>query len=161
MLGMLRTCCVRLPLCCMLCPAFDLRDRKLSEPAAFDEDTPAAGNRGRGRPKGSRNKRSLTLQEKLAALRFDPVTALARIAMNRKNPVELRLKAAAEAAPYVHAKLRLSEVAVTGADRGPLEVRTSGSDVSKLDSSPGASRSCLPITAKKARAFSPQYQGRI
>jgi len=101
----------------------DFEDEEAEAPSAASA-RPGEGNRGRGRPPGSRNKRTKTLQEKLAALKFDPVTSLARIAMNRKNPVDIRLRAAAEAAPYVYAKLRASEVALTGATGGPVRVES-------------------------------------
>jgi hypothetical protein len=38
------------------------------------------------------NKRTREVVEKLAALRCDPIAGMARIAMNRKNPVELRAR---------------------------------------------------------------------
>ena len=47
--------------------------------------------------------------EKLAALRCDPITGMARIALNKKNPVELRAKMFAELAQYVAPKRKALE----------------------------------------------------
>lgn len=55
------------------------------------------------------NKRTLDVIERLAALRCDPITGMARIALNMKNPVELRAKMFAELAQYVAPKRKAVE----------------------------------------------------
>jgi hypothetical protein len=64
---------------------------------------------GQGRPKGALNKRTLDVIDKLAALRCDPIAGMARIAMNKKNPVELRGRMYAELAQYVAPKRKALE----------------------------------------------------
>ena len=64
---------------------------------------------GPGRPKGVKNKRTLLLEDKLEALGCDPIAYLAEVMMDEARPVELRMKAAAELAPYVWPKRRAIE----------------------------------------------------
>src|SRR6476619_2592195 len=64
---------------------------------------------GPGRPKGVKNKRTLILEDKLEALGCDPIAYLAEVMMDEAKPVELRMKAAAELAPYVWPKRRAIE----------------------------------------------------
>ena len=45
---------------------------------------------GRGQHEAAINKRTLQVIDRLAALKCDPIAGMARIAMDRKNPVELR-----------------------------------------------------------------------
>jgi len=67
------------------------------------------GNSGRpiglpktgGRKKGTPNRATLTLQERLEAVDCDPLLELARIAMNANNPIEIRVRCLSEIAPYV------------------------------------------------------------
>ena len=66
---------------------------------------------GSGRKKGTKNKRTRELEEKLQAVGCDPLTGLARIALNRKNPPELRFKAFAELMPYRYPKRKSVEIA--------------------------------------------------
>lgn len=73
---------------------------------------------GQGRPKGSLNKATVDIAEKLAKLRCDPLIGMARIAMNRKNPLELRGRMFAELAQYVAPKRRAVE---HSADKPTLE----------------------------------------
>ena len=54
------------------------------------------GERRDGRQRGAPNKRTLDVIERLAALRCDPIAGMARIALNKKNPVELRARMFAE-----------------------------------------------------------------
>ena len=67
------------------------------------------GERRNGRQRGAPNKRTLDVIERLAALRCDPITGMARIALNMKNPVELRAKMFAELAQYVAPKRKAVE----------------------------------------------------
>jgi hypothetical protein len=64
---------------------------------------------GQGRPKGALNKRTRDVIERLAALRCDPIAGMARIAMNKKNPVELRGRMFSELAQYVAPKRKALE----------------------------------------------------
>ena len=65
-----------------------------------------AGNAGKGRPKGARNKRTVELIEKAVASGYqDPVDFLLSIVADTKADMSLRIDAAKAAAPYVRAKL--------------------------------------------------------
>src|SRR3954452_17423899 len=66
---------------------------------------------GPGRPRGSRNKRSLAVEEKLAELGCDPITAMALLAMDNTIAIELRIKLYCELAGYVAPKLKAIEQA--------------------------------------------------
>lgn len=66
-------------------------------------------NAGKGRKKGVPNKRTLEVAERLAKMRCDPITGMARIAMNKKNPPELRGRMYAELAQYIAPKRRAIE----------------------------------------------------
>jgi hypothetical protein len=70
---------------------------------------PVTRTSGQGRPKGALNKRTLDVIEKLAVERCDPIAGMARIAMNEKNPVELRARMFAELAQYVAPKRKAME----------------------------------------------------
>ena len=87
--------------------------------------TPKTGGRKRGTP----NRVTTALEEKLNAIGCDPVIELAKIAMNAKNPLEIRVRCLIEIAPYVFPKRR------------PVDGSTDESKVinvtSKLDSSAG------------------------
>jgi hypothetical protein len=61
-----------------------------------------------GRQLGAPNKH-LEVAERLAGLRCDPITGMARIAMNKRNPVELRGRVFAELAQYVAPKRKALE----------------------------------------------------
>ena len=68
---------------------------------------------GAGRPIGSRNHYNATVAEllqkrvdELGQENYDPVIAMAEIALNDKYPIELRFKAHAEVAQYVRTKCR-------------------------------------------------------
>lgn len=61
------------------------------------------------RPKGSKNKRTQEIEEKLAALGCDPIEGMAKIAKNPKNTAELRGKMFAELAQYVAPKRKAIE----------------------------------------------------
>ncbi len=66
---------------------------------------------GAGRPVGSRNHYNATVAEllqtrinELGHENYDPVIAMAEIALNDEYPIELRFKAHAEVAQYVRTK---------------------------------------------------------
>jgi hypothetical protein len=70
---------------------------------------PVTRTSGQGRPKGALNKRTLDVIDKLATERCDPIAGMTRIAMNKKNPVELRARMFAELAQYVAPKRKAME----------------------------------------------------
>ena len=57
---------------------------------------------GQGRPEGTLNKRTLLTSSRQRG--GDPIVGMARIAMNQKNPVELRARMFAELSQYVAPK---------------------------------------------------------
>lgn len=63
-----------------------------------------------GRAKGTPNRRTLDIQQRLDALRCDPIEGMARIAMDAANPPELRGRMFAELAQYVAPKRKSVEV---------------------------------------------------
>jgi hypothetical protein len=70
----------------------------------------AKGRKTGGRKKGTPNKRSQTVTEKLEALGCDPIAGMARIAMNTKNPIELRAQMFKELAQYIAPKRKAIEL---------------------------------------------------
>lgn len=70
----------------------------------------AIGKKTGGRIKGTPNKRTVEIVELLEALDCEPVAGMASIAMDQRNPVELRGRMFAELANYVHAKKRATEI---------------------------------------------------
>ena len=64
---------------------------------------------GPGRPRGSRNKRHLAVEAKLAELGCDPIAAMALLAMDEAVAIELRSKLYCELAGYVAPKLKATE----------------------------------------------------
>src|SRR3954452_20908708 len=64
---------------------------------------------GPGRPLGSRNRRSLAVEEKLAELGCDPISAMALLATDETVAIELRIKLYCELAGYVAPKLKAIE----------------------------------------------------
>ena len=67
------------------------------------------GERRGGRKAGTPNRRTVEVAEKLAALKCDPISGMAKIAMNANNPLDLRTKMFAELAQYVASKRRAVE----------------------------------------------------
>lgn len=74
---------------------------------------------GAGRKKGSPNKRTRTIEEKLAALKCDPIEGMARIALDEANDIQIRAQMLKELAQYVAPKRAAQQH--TGADDGPIE----------------------------------------
>ena len=65
-----------------------------------------AGNAGKGRPKGAKNKRTIELIKKAAASDYvDPVDFLLSVVRDSAVDMDLRVRAAGVAAPYLRAKL--------------------------------------------------------
>lgn len=59
-----------------------------------------------GRKKGTPNKASLAIEQKLVALGCDPVAILAGIAMDEKAPLEARIRCASDLLSYCYPKRR-------------------------------------------------------
>jgi hypothetical protein len=57
-----------------------------------------------GRTKGTPNRCTVALKEKLDGIGCDPVMELARIGMNKTNPIEIRIRCFSEIAQYVYPK---------------------------------------------------------
>ena len=72
----------------------------------------------RGRFKGPRNKSTLNVVERLAALGCDPIVEMAKIAMNATAPLDLRARMYAELAEYIAPKRITIEVAAELRRRG-------------------------------------------
>lgn len=83
----------------------------------------------RGREPGTANKPKNDLRERLQQRikqlygidNYDPLVALAEIACDPNNPVELRAASHRAIAPYVRPQLK--QVELTGVDGGPIETR--------------------------------------
>jgi hypothetical protein len=73
-----------------------------------------------GRPKGSRNKLTLEVIDRLEALGCDPIEGMARIAMDEKAELSLRAQMYKELAQYVAPKRKAVEV--TGEDGDSLQM---------------------------------------
>ncbi len=76
------------------------------------------GERRGGRAKGTPNKATADIAEKLAKLGCDPLLGMARIAMDKKNPLDIRGRMFSELAQYVAPKRRAVE---HSADKPTLE----------------------------------------
>ena len=63
-----------------------------------------------GRQKGTPNRATLTLKEKLAAMGCEPLVEIAKMGMNEKNEIEIRERCFADIAPYLHPKLKPVDV---------------------------------------------------
>ncbi len=75
-------------------------------PPGRPKGTPKTG----GRAKGTPNKKSAEVRDLLLSLGCDPVTGMARIAMNTTNPPELRGRMYSELAQYMWPKRKAIEV---------------------------------------------------
>ena len=62
-----------------------------------------------GRKKGSLNKRTVGVIAKMEALECDPIAGMALIALNKKNPPELRGRMFSELAQYLYPKRKSIE----------------------------------------------------
>lgn len=76
----------------------------------------ALRNKTGGRQAGTPNKRTAELVERLEALGCDPIEGMAHIAMDSRNPPELRGRMYAELAGYLFPKRKAVEMK---ADEGP------------------------------------------
>jgi hypothetical protein len=78
-----------------------------------------AGERRGGRQKGTPNKRTIAVAEKLAALGCDPIKQMGQIALDESVEVSLRVQVLKELCQYVAPKRKAVEV--TGEDGSPLK----------------------------------------
>lgn len=69
----------------------------------------ARGFKTGGRTKGTPNRRTAEVSERLAALGCDPLEGMAALAMDASNPPELRGRMFSELAGYIYAKRRAVE----------------------------------------------------
>ena len=76
-----------------------------------------------GRPKGSKGKRTLAVEETLARLKCNPIEALAKIAQDKKTPLDIRVSVLKELAQYVAPKKKAVELS-TGDKPLQIEVVT-------------------------------------
>jgi hypothetical protein len=70
-----------------------------------------------GRTAGTPNKRTLAIEEKLAALGCDPIQGMARLALDESEPSALRFAAMKELAQYVAPKRKAMEI--SGLEEAP------------------------------------------
>jgi hypothetical protein len=82
----------------------------------------ADGRKTGGRRKGSLNQRTRVMQENIAALAENstPLDLLMSVYRNPELPIEIRVHAAAKAAPYVHRQLK--SVEQSGEGGGPMRI---------------------------------------
>ena len=85
----------------------------------------ARGFKSGGRSRGTPNRRTTEVSELLAKLGCDPLKGMARIAMKRRNPVELRAQMFKELAPYVYPKRKAVDDFPLGEDFAPDEPQES------------------------------------
>ena len=79
------------------------------------------GERRGGRQKGTPNKATVEVQQRLSELGVDPIEGMARIAMDPEATLELRGRMFAELAAYIAPKRKAVEH--TGADGAPITVQ--------------------------------------
>jgi hypothetical protein len=76
----------------------------------------AQGRKTGGRVKGTPNKGTVAVAERLEAIGCDPIEGMARIAMDIKTPIDIRAKLFSELAQYIAPKRKAIEH--TGASTG-------------------------------------------
>jgi len=81
----------------------------------------AAGQKTGGRKAGTPNKASAAKAAAIAASGLTPLDFMLSVMRDENAAPEVRLEAARSAAPYVHP--RLSAVAYSGPEGGPIEMR--------------------------------------
>jgi hypothetical protein len=80
------------------------------------------GERRGGRQKGSLNKKTLLQQKAVEATGVTPLDFMIQIMRDPKSTPEMKLDAAAKAAPYVHPKLAAYDVNATVAGDLTVEI---------------------------------------
>jgi hypothetical protein len=84
-----------------------------------------------GRTKGTPNRVTLTIKEKLDGIGCDPLIELAEIAMDSKYRIEIRVRCLSEIASYLYPKRRPVDIS---SDESPVT-----NVITMLDPSPGGS----------------------
>jgi hypothetical protein len=79
----------------------------------------ASGRKTGGRIKGTPNKKTGELAERLVALGCDPIEGMAQLALDKGNPPEMRGRMFAELAGYLYPKRKAVEVK---SDDGPCVI---------------------------------------
>jgi hypothetical protein len=69
----------------------------------------ALGRKTGGRVKGTPNKGTVAVAERLEAIGCDPIEGMARIAMDIKTPIDIRAKLYSELAQYIAPKRKAIE----------------------------------------------------
>ena len=92
-----------------------------------------------GRKRGTPNRRTADIQEKLAAMGCDPIAGMAAIATDEKQDIALRAAMYKELAQYVAPKRKAVEM--SGADGGELTLAELVLDSYELEKSCGAGKS--------------------
>ena len=92
-----------------------------------------------GRKRGTPNRRTADIQEKLAALGCDPIAGMAAIATDEKQDIALRAQMFKELAQYVAPKRKAVEM--SGADGGELTLADLVLNSYELEKSCGAGKS--------------------
>jgi hypothetical protein len=80
----------------------------------------ALGKKTGGRIKGTPNKGTLAVAERLEAIGCDPIEGMARIAMDIKTPIDIRAKLYSELAQYIAPKRKAIEHSGGSIDVGPM-----------------------------------------
>lgn len=85
------------------------------------------GERRGGRAKGTLNKKTVDLLERIAAIGKTPLEFLCTLMNDAGEDIELRFRAAEVAMPYVHSR-RPVEVATPPGEGGGIQIIINGSD---------------------------------
>lgn len=75
-----------------------------------------------GKKKGYINKLAATVREKLEELGCDPIEGMARIALDEKNAIEVRVKCQSELANYIYPKRKAVEHSGPGGSSIAIDV---------------------------------------
>ena len=89
----------------------------------------AVGRKTGGRIKGTPNKKTEELAQRLAEIGCDPVEGMAIIAMDDANPPELRGRMYAELAQYLYPKRRATEIKTDDGPRVVFHIDTSAPEL--------------------------------
>ena len=94
-------------------------DKSAKKPQGFQKGNNANPN---GRPKGSKNYKTIAFEERLESLGCDPVKVLATICDNEHEETSLRLNAAKELASFVYPKRKAVEHSGAIGKTNPMEM---------------------------------------
>jgi hypothetical protein len=96
----------------------------MSAPDTRKGGRPKGQPKSGGRKKGTPNRTSLALREKLEAIGCDPGEGLAKIAEDLKTPLALRLQAYSMLMPYVYARRKATDDSNREPDAGDPHAMT-------------------------------------